>query len=138
MKYTFSLRSCIVLKARCVVRNVCGCEGAATVELAFTLIFFFLFIMVFAQISGVFMARERVSYSAYAGARANSVGANVGRAVTMTKGKQYSASGDTVIVEEVVLLPMNISELFRKGGEKIHIRTRFSLPKEIPGHGDND
>ncbi len=110
-------------------------QGSTMVEFVFVLVFLFLFTMAFLQIVGVLIAHERVSYSAYIGARINSVHGKYSKAVT--RGHIFLVERDTVAVQEHLLLPMSLSKLFTPGGEPMTIDAQFSLPIERSESGDN-
>ena len=118
-------------------RPVEGENGSSSVELAFSLVFLFIFLMVFFQMVGIFIAHERTSYSAYVGARVNSVHGNVARSVLATKSRHFYAVGEMVTVYEYKQLPMNMSEIFRHGGERLRVSTNFTIPIEGGTSGDN-
>jgi preprotein translocase subunit YajC len=111
--------------------------GGVVVELVIALWFLFFFFVIYIQTVGTFIAHERISYSAYAGARVNVVGGNVGKAVSLTKGKAFSVMGETVLVNELLKLPIDLWDINKKGRGFFKIEARCTLPVEEGGQGDN-
>ena len=111
--------------------------GGIILELVVTLWFLFFFFMVYIQTVEIFIAHERISYSAYAAARVNIVGGNVGKAVSLTKGKSFSVMGDTVQVDEVLKLPIDFKTFTNNGRGYFPIEARSTLPVEEKELGDN-
>jgi hypothetical protein len=114
-----------------------GDSGGVVIELAITLLFLFFFFVAYIQIVGTFIAHERISYSAYAGARVNIVGGNVGKAVVLAKGKNFSIIGQTVVVNETIKVPIDFKAIDRQGGSSFNIESRCTLPQEEEEQGDN-
>ncbi len=125
----------VILK--CCPERIKDNEGAVVVEFAFSLIFLFFFLICFFQIAMIFLAHERITYAAYTGARANSVGGNVGRAVRMVKGKKYFLSGSSVTVEETLKVPIDFRNIFLKTEATFDIKSKFTIPREPRDSGDN-
>lgn len=111
--------------------------GSVVLELVITLLFLFFFFLIYIQITALIMVHERISYSAYAGARVNVVAGNVGKAVLLTKGKSFAIMGDTVLVHELIKIPMNLPEIFKKNGGFFKIEALCTLPVEERAWGDN-
>ncbi len=115
-------------------------EGATVVEFSVALMFLFFFLLVFFQITTIFLAHERVTYAAYIGARVQSVRGHVQRSVRMVKGKKvFSRGSDRIKVEEDVELNRAFRNLYKGNESKKYftISQEFEIPQEETDTGDN-
>lgn len=118
-------------------------KGATVVEFSIALIFLFVFLLIFFQISMIFLAHERVTYASYIAARVGSVGGNVDRAINMVHGKISIKKYDPItkkwrfIAGEYVELNKAFQSLLKKRSDRFLITQEFDIPREEMASGDN-
>ncbi len=113
-------------------------RGSITVEFAITLILLFLFLTTYLLISSGLVGHERETYAAYVGARANAVGANVNRAVTMVRGKTSEVRGDRVTVRDELEMPIDFNQwVFPRKDRTYTVEQELRVAVEQRDSGDN-
>ncbi len=121
-------------------------RGAVAVELAFTLLFLFLFVMFYIALTCIFIGHQRLSFTSFAAARVCAV-RNVGgglataRAIESDFRPHIRNINDHVCevkLDKTIDIPFDFAKVFHRGLSPYDISSTTTLQLEGSKGGDND
>lgn len=115
-------------------------KGAAVVEFALALVLLMIFFLAFMQISGIFIAHEKLYFTTSVASRYFSIHDEEAAEIMYTQiepDAAFSFSNNHVILYKGIDVPLDFHNMFQKGGAQWPLRGKVKTFVEPPHSGDN-